>query len=69
MTTITDSKELCQMGMVAFANAQYDKSIELFSRAIAEDGNNLLAFVSRGAAYLKLDILDQAQDDFARDPF
>ena len=66
MTGIHTAKELFKSGMVEFANARYDKSIELFTRAIEGDRNNPLAFVSRGAAYLKLDQLDQARDDFDR---
>ena len=64
MIEAEDSKKLFELGMVEFANARFDKSIDLFTRAIDHDGNNLLAFVSRGAAYLKLDLLDQARDDF-----
>jgi tetratricopeptide (TPR) repeat protein len=59
-----DSRDWFELGMVEFASARYDKSIDLFTRAIDSDGNNLIAFVSRGAAYLQLDHLDQARDDF-----
>ncbi len=64
MTGTKKIKKLFESGMLEFANARYDKSIELFTRAIEEDRRNALAFVSRGAAYLKLDRLDQARDDF-----
>ena len=64
MTESHNSQELFESGMLEFANAHYDKSIELFTRAIEKDADHVLAFVSRGAAYLKMDILDQAQDDF-----
>ena len=64
MTESNNSKDLFESAMLEFANARYDKSIQLFTRAIEKNANHLLAFVSRGAAYLKLDILDQAQDDF-----
>ena len=57
---------LFESGMLEFANARYDKSIELFTKAIEEDDRSALAHVSRGAAYLKLDMLEQAKDDFDR---
>jgi len=53
-----------ESGMVEFANARYDKSIELFTKAIEGDGRSALAYVSRGAAYLQLDLLEQAKEDF-----
>lgn len=53
-------------GMREFAAARYDKSIELLTHAITMDPGHALAVVSRGAAYLKLDMLDQARDDFDR---
>ncbi len=53
-----------ESGMIEFANARYDKCIELFTRAIEWGDPSALIFVSRGAAYLKLDMLEQAEDDF-----
>ena len=53
-----------EAGMVEFANSRYDKSIEMFTKAIEEDDRNTLAHVSRGAAYLKLDMVVQAKEDF-----
>ncbi|MGD8702266.1 MAG: tetratricopeptide repeat protein [Desulfosarcina sp.] len=64
MTNSVTAKELFTSGMVEFANARYDKSIELFTQAIDGDHRHALAFVSRGAAYLKMDLFDQAKDDF-----
>ena len=52
--------------MAEFASAKYDRSIALFTRAIEKDTGYALAVVSRGAAYLKLDMLDLARDDFDR---
>ena len=53
-------------GMSEFAGTRYDKSIELLTRAMTMDPGHMLAVVGRGAAYLKLDLLDQARDDFDR---
>ena len=64
MTESHTDKGLFESGMVEFANARYDKSIELFTQAIQKDAASAIAFVSRGAAYLKLDMLEQAKEDF-----
>ena len=53
-------------GMREFANTRFNESIELLTRAIESDPDHILAIVSRGAAYLKLDMLDQARDEFDR---
>ena len=53
-------------GMREFAKNRFNESIELLTRAIDADVNHTLAVVSRGAAYLKLDMLDLARDDFDR---
>jgi len=52
-----------ESGMVEFANARYDKSIELFTRAIESESSSAMAYVSRGAAYLKLGLPAQAEMD------
>lgn len=66
MTKINTAKDFFEQGMREFANARYEKSIELFTRSIDKDDRQALAFVSRGAAYLKLDNLERARDDFDR---
>ncbi|HSO18021.1 MAG TPA: tetratricopeptide repeat protein [Desulfosarcina sp.] len=66
MTESNTIKNFIENGMREFANARYDKSIELFTLAIEKDSDHALALVSRGAAYLKLDNLDRARDDFDR---
>jgi len=53
-------------GMNEFAKTRFSESIVLLTRAIEADPNHALAVVSRGAAYLKLDMLDLARDDFDR---
>ena len=60
------AKELFEKGMAEFTSAKYDRSIALFTRAIEKDTGYVLAVVSRGAAYLKLDMLDLARNDFDR---
>lgn len=57
-------KDLFETAMMAFSSNDYEKSIELFTRVIDEDPDNLLSRVSRGAAYLKKDMLDSAWNDF-----
>lgn len=66
MTKNNNAKEFFKAGMGEFANFTFDKAIELMTRAIEADPTFTLAIVSRGAAYLKMDMLDQAQDDFNR---
>jgi tetratricopeptide (TPR) repeat protein len=66
MTEHSNAKELFAAGMGEFANSQYDKALELLTRAIDADPTHTLAIVGRGAAYLKMDMLDQARDDFDR---
>lgn len=57
-------KDLFEAAMLAFADNDYEKSIELFTQSLSEDATNILARISRGAAYLKLDMLDSAWSDF-----
>lgn len=66
MTENTVAKDFFTNGMSEFANAHYEKSIELLTRAIKTDPAFTLAIVSRGAAYLKQDMPDQAWEDFNR---
>jgi Tfp pilus assembly protein PilF len=66
MTENIVAKDFFTNGMSEFANAHYDKSIELLTRAIKTDPAFTLAIVSRGAAYLKQDMPDQAWEDFNR---
>lgn len=65
MTQINhQSNESVEAAMRAFAENKYDKSIELFTQIIQADTNNILARVTRGAAFLKKDMLDSAWNDF-----
>ena len=58
--------ELYNNGMVEFINANYEKSIEILSKAVELDANRKLTFASRGSAYLRLDRLEEALSDFNR---
>ena len=64
MTENKSAQDFFTAGMVEFANSRYDQSIRLLTRAIEADATHTLAFVSRGAAYLKQDMLDHARKDF-----
>jgi tetratricopeptide (TPR) repeat protein len=51
-------------GMFEFLKDNYGKSIQLLSRAIEEDSDHKLAYMSRGSAFLRLERLDEAIADF-----
>ena len=53
-------------GMFAFLKDNFGESVELLSRAIEQDANHKLAYMSRGSAFLKLDRVDEAIADFDR---
>ncbi len=54
------------VGMHAFINKAFEESTTAFSRVIGQDPQNRLALVSRGAAYLQLMKLPEAQADLDR---
>jgi tetratricopeptide (TPR) repeat protein len=60
------AKDFFQEGMSAFMDQNYEKSILALSRVIELDPDNRLAHMSRGAAFLKLNITDNAVADFTR---
>ena len=66
MTETQTSTQWFETGVQEFVGGRYEKSIELFTRVLDADDKNALALVSRGAAYLKLDMIDQAWNDFDR---
>ena len=61
-----NAKDFFAAGMGEFALSRFDKSIDLLTRAIEADPSYTLAIVSRGAAFLKTDMLDRARSDFDR---
>ncbi len=56
-------QEKFEEGMADFASQNYGRSIELLSQAIEMDPRFTLALKSRGAAYLKLDKVQEAIAD------
>lgn len=60
------AKQFFQEGMSEFVSHNYGKSLEILSHAIELDPNHKLARLSRGAAYLKLDNVEDAGADFNR---
>lgn len=60
------NKTVFDQAVQAFVNRQYEESITLFTTLIAEDPDDALAWVSRGAAHMRLDHLEAALDDFNR---
>ena len=62
----TPSNEYLMQGMQAFANNDFEESIELFTHHLQDDPDDKTALLSRGSAQLKLDRLDAAAADFTR---
>ncbi len=60
------AKKLFDEGVAAYVKNELKTSIQLFSRALKYDSKFELAYVSRGAAYLKLKKAKQAMADFNR---
>jgi tetratricopeptide (TPR) repeat protein len=57
------AKEKFEEGMADFVSSHYGRSIDLLSQAIELDPQFTLALKSRGAAYLKLDKVQEAIAD------
>jgi len=66
MSTLKSIDDVYRDGMYEFLNNSFDKSVAILSEAIALDPERKLTFVSRGSAYLRLDNLDLALEDFNR---
>ena len=66
MTRENEFKEIYANGMYAFVNENYEDSIDLFTQAAEINPDNKLVFVSKGAAYLKLDRAGEALHDINR---
>jgi len=64
MTNRKDVSEIYSDGMYEFLNGNFERSIEILSEAAELDSGRKLTFVSRGSAYLKLNLLEQALADF-----
>ena len=66
MTNHKTIKDLFHEGMSDFMDQNYEKSVLALSRVIEMDPDNRLAHMSRGAAFLKLNITENAVADFSR---
>jgi tetratricopeptide (TPR) repeat protein len=64
MTNHKDVNDIYNDGMYEFLNSNFEKSVEILSEAAELDPGRKLTFISRGSAYLKLNLLEEALDDF-----
>jgi len=64
MSSAKNVNEVYNDGMYEFVNENFERSVEILSRAAELDPGRKLTFVSRGAAYVKLDRMEEALDDF-----
>ena len=53
-------------GMQAFANHEYEKSVQRFTQYLEHTPGDVITLLSRGSAHLKLDRLEAADADFTR---
>ena len=65
MTKDYKTKKLFDAGIAAYITYNFHKSVRLLSQVIKLDPNFALAYVSRGAAHLKLGKFDEAIADFS----
>lgn len=63
---MSKAKRKFDAAMAQFVGQNYDKSIGLFSEAIASDPEFQMAYKSRGAAHLRLGRIQDALADFNR---
>ena len=61
-----NAKSLYREAMSEFVAKQYDRAIELFSESLSADPEHILAYTSRGAAFLQRDLPENAVADFDR---
>lgn len=66
MDTSKAYEELYNEGMVEFLGNNFDKCVMILSQAADLDNSNKLVYVSRGAAYLRLNRAEEALTDFNR---
>lgn len=65
MTTEYKTKKLFDAGVAAYITYNFRKSVRLLSQVIKLDPQFTLAYVSRGAAHLRLGKLNEAIADFS----
>jgi len=56
--------ELLKEGQLLFVNGKHEESVEIFTKALEAGAEPYIAYLSRGAANLKLDEADKAIQDF-----
>jgi tetratricopeptide (TPR) repeat protein len=66
MNTKQTAKELFNEAVSAFVDEQFDKSIEILTRALELEPTHKLAVITRGTAFLKQEKLQEALADFDR---
>jgi tetratricopeptide (TPR) repeat protein len=66
MTIHPTARRLFDEGVAAYVKNELKTSIQLFGAALKQDSKFELAYVSRGAAYLKLKMIKKAIADFNR---
>lgn len=64
MTDTEMAKKFFSEGMEEFVDNNYGKSIESLTHAIEANPDFKLAYVSRGAAYMRMERMQEALDDF-----
>ena len=64
MSNHKNVNEIYNDAMYEFLNNRFEKSIEILSEAAELDPGRKLTFVSRGSAYLQLNQLGKALQDF-----
>jgi len=62
----TETTDWFTDGMTEFMANNFGASVELLTRVLETDPDHKIARVSRGAAFLKMDRLNEAIDDFNR---
>lgn len=60
------NKTVFDQAVQAFVKRNFEESIALFTAIIIEDPDDALAWISRGAAHMRLDNLDAALEDLNR---
>jgi tetratricopeptide (TPR) repeat protein len=61
-----NAKDKTREGAFHFARGNFEDSIHYFSEAIKKDPKAHMAYLSRGAAYVKMERIDDAQRDFEK---
>jgi tetratricopeptide (TPR) repeat protein len=66
MNRYESAKDKTRDGAFHFAQGDFEESIRYFTSAIKKDPKSHMAVLSRGAAYVKEDRIDEARSDFER---